>query len=242
MSILTASKLTCYTVFPTSGVFLVLKETLRAKKHDNSDQDENNSTDTNVEMIVLDNNNNNEDSTIVDISTDDDGDETIFSESDAESDLSDLLNNEHIHSSHNYEESYSKFRSISYVNRYYHFQKDQCIECCHPCLSIKQRDKTLSSKVMLHSIKKFVTLRLRLLWDRRVILTIITYGFVGGVTILSNEVCTMYLLLVILCSFPIKIYPLILVTDHARGGYSMDDNEIAMFIMIAGVALLIYQV
>ena len=180
-------------------MFLVLKETLRAEKptsqHDNSDQDGNNSThstDTNVEMIVLDNNNN-EDSNIVDISTDDDGDQTMFSESEAESDLSDLLNNEHVHSSHYYEESYStnpKFRSINYVNRYYRFQKYQCIECCHPCLSIKQSDKmSLSPKAMLHSIQKFVTLRLRLLLDKRLILVIIAYGFVGGVTILSNEVC-----------------------------------------------------
>lgn len=33
-----------------------------------------------------------------------------------------------------------------------------------------------------------------------------------------------------------------MVTDHIHGGYKMDDNEIATFIMIVAVVQLIYQV
>ena len=33
-----------------------------------------------------------------------------------------------------------------------------------------------------------------------------------------------------------------MVTDHAHGGYQMDDNEIATFTMIVAVVQLVYQV
>ena len=39
-----------------------------------------------------------------------------------------------------------------------------------------------------------------------------------------------------------QLFPLLMVTDHAHGGYQMDDNEIATFTMIVAVVQLVYQV
>ena len=185
----------CVLFSAISGIFLVVEETLRLKpKTDNSSQGNNNSDNdsdtTNIEMISMNDDND------TDV-TSSDNDETIKEEEDF-SDVDALLENSNttivqvqpaasLTGGTHYDSCYYPFTHFG------QFQKQQCIECCLCCLSSKDGHGTTlfnhnSVCKLLSKVKNNLLLRLRLVWDRRVILAVVTYGFVGGVTILSNEV------------------------------------------------------
>ena len=158
---------------------------------------------------------------------------------------------------------------ISCARRFFVHQWKQCLECCwccvnpedHSCQEISHartnRSSQLSARAWswkmcraaLRNIKKIMAL----IADRSVFLSIFLYATLGTLEIITNEVQSMFVLVVqnsiykhiylynLLVIF-LQLFPLQMVTDHKHGGYSMDDNEIGVFISIVAVVQLFFQV
>ena len=172
-----------------------MEETLRLQSktnvsHDHQSHDSFPDSDTDVEMVSLTSENE------MSSETDDNDDlmETDMSDTCAllESDPKKVSIQQH---SNQRLGILSRLKSIDYLLPFKHFckmQKEQCIQCCYCCLQSKKAGamnlSTESVRELLRKIKKKVLMMLKLMWDRRVILMVVSYGFVGGVTILSNEV------------------------------------------------------
>ena len=76
---------------------------------------------------------------------------------------------------------------ISLGKQFLHHHKEQCIECCYccskeTCLSLVHK-RTWSSNLSQRILSK-----LKLLIDRRVIVSVLLFGFLGFVAVMANEV------------------------------------------------------
>ncbi len=167
-----------------TGVFLVLEETLPKTNKIPRDSSDNVSVTTNIEMLTLNG----------ETDPSDNDSNTLFEEEFSDIDaLLETDNNKTIqiqpatplHTGRTLQDD-------SWYYPFTHFclfQKQQCIKCCYCCVSTKSsHEGPISHRSVYTKIKDGLLMRLRLFWDRRVILTVVTYGLVGGVTILSNEV------------------------------------------------------
>ena len=138
------------------------------------------------------------------------------------------------------------FSFTSLGKKFIRHHKEQCVACCH-CYYTKSRSQSLRSLItsrktwkqlgqgIISNLKQII----RLFLDRRVMLSTVVYGLMGYAAIMTNEVSYIKrdLKLIIF-----QLFPLLMVTDHAHGGYQMDDNEIATFTMIVAGVQLVYQV
>lgn len=209
---------------------------------DQDDQDDTQSTVTDIELISM--SASESDSEL--ITNENNGDTSVIRESDIDSDMKESDTEMLIGFSGNIQNGspeklrYSvvvknavkNFSFSSFRRKFMKHHKEQCITCCHCYYTSRGRSQSLKSlitsceswKRLGSSILSNFKQILRLLLDRRVILTTVIYGLMGYAAIITNE-----------------LFPLLMVTSHVHGGYEMDDNEIATLTMIAAAAQLVYQ-
>ena len=77
---------------------------------------------------------------------------------------------------------------------FYQMQKEQLLECCFCFVRTHQTNgkslrESLSPRVLLKSLTNRIILMLKLMLDRRVIVSVLCYAFTGGVMVMSDEVC-----------------------------------------------------
>lgn len=94
---------------------------------------------------------------------------------------------------------------VSLWKKFLTHHKEQCIACCYCCYSIPSSGSSSSSSSILssvttlntwkrigHKIASNTKMMLKLMLDRRVILSTSTYGLLGFVAIMTNEVMECY--------------------------------------------------
>jgi hypothetical protein len=208
----------------------VQSRNLDDSSNDPSDTD----VDTNVEMVSLTVNNTEMDTNHHDMESDIDS-QSMEDSSDVEalqvainSDSEQLLLNTDVGK----ESMSSKIRrKIEYYNivavwgRFISFQKEQCIaciQCCKPKGTSSIKDHSIGQLFLKILLKLRDTLKLLL--DRRILTSILLYVCLGFLAIILNE-----------------LFPLLMINNQVHGGYQFDDNEIATFVTIVAVFVMIYQ-
>ena len=74
--------------------------------------------------------------------------------------------------------------------RFYKMQKEQLRQCCYCFIGEEGQSlrKCTNPRDIPRKFMSRITMMLKLMWDRRVIVSVLTYAFAGGITIMSNEV------------------------------------------------------
>ena len=91
---------------------------------------------------------------------------------------------------------------------FYQMQKEQLLECCFCFVRTHQTNgkslrECFSPHVLLKALTNKIILMLKLMLDRRVIVSVLCYAFTGGVMVMSVEVCLyVYNSIAIACEFP----------------------------------------
>ena len=76
---------------------------------------------------------------------------------------------------------------ISLGKRFLHHHKEQCIECCY-CCSKETCLSLIHNRTGSLNLNQRIFSKLKLLIDRCVIVSVLLYGFLGFVAVMSNEV------------------------------------------------------
>ena len=76
---------------------------------------------------------------------------------------------------------------ISLGKQFLHHHKEQCIECCY-CCSKETCLSLVHNRTGSSNLSQRILSKLKLLIDRRVIVSVLLFGFLGFVAVMANEV------------------------------------------------------
>lgn len=185
----------CHLLIFDVAAVLFMEETLRknsestspSSSNGNSPDIDNRSVDTNIEMVTL-----------TAESDDDlhepDVEEHEFSDTDTLVQESDTTNTQKVNGTGYLKQKLMHTDFLHPFKLFYRTQKEQLLQCClcfvrNPSTPRRSLKQYMSPKFVFKTITGRFVLMLKLMLDRRVVVSVLTYAFVGGVTVMSNEVC-----------------------------------------------------
>ena len=154
-------------------------------RNGNSSDIDNKSVDTNIEMVTL---NGESDDDL----QDPDVEEHVFSDTDTLVQESGTTNTQTLNRAEYLKHKLVHTDYLHPFKLFYRTQKEQLLLCCSCFLRNPSTTRSLkhymSPKFVFKTITGRLVLMVKLMLDRRVAVSVLTYAFVGGVTVMSNEV------------------------------------------------------